>query len=55
MNAAQPFILIIVQMGRTKRATDGCAPSRCYAEASGTGSAPAELFVKSATATTDVI
>ena len=50
MKAAQPFMLIVVQIGRTKRETRGLTLRRASAEASVTGSVPAELFVKSATA-----
>ena len=55
MNAAQPFMLIVVQIGSTKRATRGFALRRVSAEASVTGSVPAELFVKSATASAGAI
>ena len=50
MKAAQPFILMVVQMGRTKRETLGFALRFFSAEARVTGSVPAELLVKSATA-----
>lgn len=50
MNAAQPFMLIVVQIGRTKRETFGLTFRLTSAEASVTGSVPAELLVNSATA-----
>ena len=51
MKAAQPFMLMVVQMGRTKRETEGFALRFCSAEARVTGRVAAELLVKSATAT----
>ncbi len=50
IKAAQPFILMVVQMGRTKRETVGFALRFFSADARVTGSVPAELLVKSATA-----
>ena len=50
MNAAQPFMLIVVQIGSTKRVTRRSRRRFCSAEASVTGSVPAELFEKRATA-----
>ena len=50
INAAQPFILIVVQIGKTKRDTLGLAFKFCSAQASVTGKVPAELLVNKATA-----
>ncbi|CUQ25354.1 Uncharacterised protein [Bacteroides xylanisolvens] len=50
MKAAHPFILMVVQIGSTKRETAGFAFRFFSAEASVTGSVPAELLVKRATA-----
>ena len=55
MKAAQPFMLIVVQIGRTKRETVGFTLRFFSAEANVTGKVPAELFVKSATATAGAI
>ena len=55
MKAAQPFMLMVVQMGRTKRETFGFTPSRFSAEESVTGRVAAELFVKRAITTAGLI
>ena len=51
INAAQPFILIVVQIGNTKRATEGWAFKLSSADANVTGNVAAEDFVNNATAT----
>ena len=51
MKAAQPFMLMVVQMGRTKRATSGRAFRRVSADRMVTGSVAAELLVKRAMST----
>ena len=51
MKAAQPFMLIVVQIGNTKRATAGCAFKLSSADANVTGNVAAEDFVNNATAT----
>ena len=48
MKAAQPFILIVQQMGRTKRATSGFTLRFVSALATVTGSVAVELLVKKA-------
>ena len=48
-------MLIVVQIGRTKRETVGFTLRFFSAEANVTGKVPAELFVKSATATAGAI
>ena len=45
MKAAQPFILIVVQIGNTKRATEGWAFKLSSAEANVTGNVAAEDFL----------
>ena len=55
MKAAQPFMLMVVQMGRTKRETFGSTPRRFSADESVTGSVAAELFVKRAITTAGLI
>ena len=45
MKAAQPFMLIVVQIGNTKRATEGCAFKLSSADANVTGNVAAEDFV----------
>ena len=55
MNAAQPFMLIVVQIGNTKRATLLEAPSLFSAEDMVTGSVAAELLVKSAINTAGIM
>ena len=50
IKAAQPFMLMVVQMGRTKRLMEGLMRMFSSAEAMVTGSVAAELFVKRATA-----
>ena len=50
MNAAQPFMLMVVQIGSTKRDTRGLTFTFCSAEARVTGRVAAELLVNSATA-----
>ena len=55
MNAAQPFMLIVVQMGNTKRATLELTPSRLSAVSIVTGNVAAELLVNSAMSTAGVI
>ena len=51
MKAAQPFMLMVVQMGRTNRATSGRAFSFISAERMVTGRVATELLVKSAIST----
>ena len=51
MKAAHPFMFIVVQMGRTKRATSGRTPRLSSAERIVTGRVAAELFVKRAIST----
>ena len=51
MNAAQPFMLIVQQIGRMKRATSGFAFMLFSADAIVTGRVAAELLVKSAIST----
>ena len=55
MKAAQPFMLMVVQMGNTKRATFGCMPNRFSAVSIVTGSVAALLLVKSAVRMAGVI
>ena len=55
IKAAQPFILMVVQMGSTKRATRGSTPSRSSALCIVTGSVAALLFVKRAIKTAGII
>ena len=55
MNAAQPFILMVVQIGKTKRATFELTPSRLSAVSMVTGKVAAELLVKSAISTAGII
>ena len=50
MNAAQPFIFIVVHIGRTKRETERLTFIFCSAEANVTGNVHAELLVNNATA-----
>ena len=50
MKAAQPFMLMVVQIGSTKRETRGFTFTFCSAEARVTGRVAAELLVNSATA-----
>ena len=50
MKAAQPFMLMVVQIGSTKRETFGLHFRFCSEHARVTGRVPAELLVKSATA-----
>ena len=51
MKAAQPFMLMVVQIGSTKRETALLTFKFCSAEAMVTGRVPAELLVNRATAT----
>ena len=51
MKAAQPFMLMVVQMGNTKRATRGETPFRFSADSMVTGNVAAELLVKRAMST----
>ena len=51
MKAAQPFMLMVVQIGSTKRETALLTFIFCSAEAIVTGRVPAELLVNRATAT----
>ena len=55
MNAAQPFMLIVVQMGNTKCATLGEMPNLSVAVCKVTGSVAAELLVKRAISTAGII
>ena len=55
IKAAQPFMLTVVQMGRTNRDTFGSTPSRCSAEDNVTGRVAAELLVKRAITTAGLI
>ena len=55
IKAAQPFILIVVQIGNTKRATFFLMPRRFSAVSIVTGSVAALLFVKSAISTAGII
>ena len=55
MNAAQPFMLMVVQMGSTKRATFGATPARFSAVSMVTGRVAAELLVKKAISTAGII
>ena len=55
MNAAQPFMLIVQQSGRMKRAIQGFACRFDSAVETVTGSVAAELFVKSAINSAGVI
>ena len=50
MKAAQPFMLIVVQIGSTKRETGRATPTLFSAQDIVTGSVPAEDFEKKATA-----
>ncbi len=50
MNAAQPFMLIVVQMGNTNLATGALTPTLFSAHDSVTGRVPAEDLEKKATA-----
>ena len=50
MKAAQPFMLMVVQIGSTKRATGERTPTLFSEQAIVTGSVPAEDFEKNATA-----
>lgn len=51
MKAAQPFIFMVVQIGRTKRDTRGETPIRCSEHCMVTGRVAAEDQVKSAMST----
>ena len=55
MKAAQPFMLIVVQMGSTKRAISLRTPTRCSADSMVTGRVAALLLVKSAISTAGII
>ena len=55
MNAAQPFMLMVVQMGNTKRDTLLDTPIRFSAVCIVTGNVAAELLVKSAISTAGII
>ena len=55
IKAAQPFKLIVVQIGSTKRDIFLRTPSRCSAVSIVTGSVAALLFVKSAISTAGTI
>ena len=55
MKAAQPFMLMVVQMGSTKRATRLLTPSRCSALSMVTGRVAAELLVKRAISTAGIM
>ena len=55
MNAAQPFMFIVVQIGRTKRETRLSTPIRSSAVCMVTGSVAAELLVSSAMTTAGII
>ena len=55
MKAAQPFMLMVVQMGSTNRDTPFRMPNRSSAVSMVTGSVPALLFVKSAISTAGII
>ena len=55
MKAAQPFMLMVVQIGSTKRETLGLTPSRFSAEDRVTGRVAAELLVKMAMMTAGLI
>lgn len=55
MNAAQPFMLMVVQMGSTKRETFFDTLSQSSAVCIVTGSVAAELLVKSAISTAGII
>ena len=55
MKAAQPFMLIVVQMGSTKRAIRGSTPSLRSADSIVTGSVAALLLVKSAIITAGIM
>ena len=51
MKAAQPFMLMVVHIGRTKRAMSLRTPNRCSAESIVTGNVAALLLVKRAIST----
>ena len=55
MNAAQPFMFIVVQMGSTNRATRLSTPRRSSALWMVTGSVAAELLVNNAMSTAGVM
>ena len=55
MNAAQPFMLMVVQIGSTKRATLLSTPSRSSEVCIVTGSVAAELFVNRAMSTAGIM
>ena len=55
MKAAQPFMLMVVQMGSTKRAICFLMPRRFSAVSIVTGSVAALLLVKSAMSTAGII
>ena len=55
IKAAQPFMLIVVQIGRTKREICFCTPSLFSAVSIVTGSVAAELFVNKAIKTAGII
>ncbi len=55
MKAAQPFMLMVVQMGSTKRVTRGLMAALSSAERMVTGSVEADDLVKRAMSTAGII
>ena len=55
IKAAQPFMLMVVQIGSTKRATFFCIPKRLSADCIVTGRVAALLLVNNAISTAGII